>query len=47
MKKPGRIIDSDDEDFTQGDQWVTAKEDLVTELQKLIGLLTKQEISGP
>jgi hypothetical protein len=36
MVKPGRILDSDEEDFTVGDSWVNARLDLATELQKLI-----------
>jgi hypothetical protein len=36
LGRPGRIIDSDEEDFNTGDRWTQARKDLVTEVEKLI-----------
>lgn len=46
MTRPGRIIDSDEDEFTSGqDRWATAKNDLATELQNLVMTLSGQDVS--
>ena len=40
MHKPGRIIDSDDEEFSErSSQWLWARHRLAQEVQKMVSLL--------
>ena len=39
MRGPGRILDSDEEDFLHDDTWAQAKTELAIEVQKLIEIV--------